>query len=235
MENPLTLEEKLSAIRLLGHDWRSHQVDILLQFKEKYNLSKDLLCHKCQHGLDLVDAVTVLSTFTDDCYFSKVNTDEIGPKLEQLKSSFHKKGFDAISYYVNLHNFSFRTHHCLWYSALRNLVKNSLSVIDQKEGTVHIYVSLFRGKIESPIFVPEQSEIQSSSFIRFSVRDNGSGFPEGIPFDHWIQRGTSSRENSGFGLYYVSLVCKFLRSYLTIESKKGDTKVSIYHPTILVD
>ena len=231
MKNPLTLEERAQVPLLIEHDIYSSLRDISLAASGTRQLSPDEVLNKYQHVKDVLSSITTLCTYIDDLFFDLISAQDLENKLKQVVAVLGgpKKG---ISYSASV-EISFTSNLSLLYTALFNLTKNAYGFKDDNDGKVVITVSEFSGGIPNAIYVSAESPTEGN-FIRLAVQDNGPGFPSDKPLTEFLKLGVSTRgSNPGFGLYYVTLVCKALRSHLTIDSKQGETAVAIYHPLTL--
>ena len=146
--------------------------------------------------------------------------------LSQLKTAFLKKKLQIMPS-VNLTN-EINTYPFVLYTAVYNLVKNS---DDAKAKNVEVIFSDYAGDILNPVY--ESLDVpKEGNFMMVRVHDNGKGFPKDRPLSEFLELGVSAKAygSIGFGLYFVKLACKALRCHLQIESKPGDTNVTIYHP-----
>ncbi|KYK25940.1 hypothetical protein AYK26_01530 [Euryarchaeota archaeon SM23-78] len=236
MKNPLTLEERNTVPRLIGHDL-AKQVYTLSQITDKeVKKNPDIKNHITEHIMSFFSSITILTQYDERCSLFKRNKNDIKSKL-RIISAVSDKNKTKISYAVQLDDkLWFNTRIGLVYSVLYNLTKNSISHGldwgEKKNGRVHLSASEFKFSkdISNLVFISDEKGLDGH-FIRFNVNDNGVGFPKDKPLSDYLKLGmTGSKSGIGFGLYYVTLVCKFLRSHMSIDSKKGDTNVSIYHP-----
>lgn len=227
MENPLSLEERLSVMGLYDHDAAGHYAKIGAVLLEDMQISKEDVCFSYYIVGDILESV-------NRCRGDRICLDTVTPDYLRIslgELTHISKKPNQVAYSMGLGR-DLKSKACLIQTALHSLVDNSLKV-NGNEGRVNITVSEFSGEVANPLYVPERAEIDGN-FIRFCVQDNGPGFPEGRPLKDYLNLGVTTRERSdGFGLYYVSLVCKVLRCPLTIESMPGNTEISFYHPTNL--
>lgn len=149
--------------------------------------------------------------------------------VKQLQNVFLKMHKHSLPYTINSDG-KFDTNIQLVYTALYNMVKNSLQAVDRRERLISVSISDYSGEAGNLAYKAPSTAV-SGDFIKFEVIDNGRGFPQDREINEFLKLGVSSdKGDKGFGLYYVYLVCKYLESHLAIDSKKGDTKVAIYHP-----
>lgn len=236
MKNPLTLEEKANVPIIIDHDLIRNQEDIINQILARGtpffpNLTNEEVDYKRQHVMDVLTSMTILSTYSKHCHFGIVSPGQLDSLLKQMKVILGKRG--KISTHSNICD-EFVSHKALLSTALYNLTKNSLRLANEAD----IRVEESRGiNIRSEKIVYNPREDISRYFVKFSVHDNGPGFPKDKPLEDYLKLGVSTRKDStvGFGLYYVNLVAKFLRAPLTIQSEPGNTKLSLYHPLDLKD
>jgi len=225
MQNPLTIEERVSLFRLIGHDLATHHNHLI----EKVTGQRD--------NLTVMGAVAKFEIVRN--VFTAMSTmgGENNPYVYVMRPGSWKGEFEDIKplydgkVTVNLDVTSpIKTRPEVVNVALNNLIKNGLHF----GNAVTVSATDYSGEVPNPVYVPGAHE--SERFVKFTVHDNGPGFPKGHDPKEFLELNASTREDStmrGFGLYFVSLACKFLRSPLTIESEPGDTKISIYHPTNL--
>ncbi len=229
MINPLTLEERVDVTHLIGHDIANLQNTLFLNIynsiEESSKPDMNKIDPKFRHLRYVLLSITSLAT-NNDCFVRDSKPANIELELKQLTSVL---GDDRVSYSIEIVK-TFKSNLPVLYTALYNLTKNALRLVDPEEGKVDINVSQFAGVIKNPTYTSERSP-EYGEFIRFNVHDNGPGFPADKPLKEWLEFGTTTGGSSrtGFGLYYVTLVSKFLRSPLVIDSKKGDTNISLYH------
>lgn len=243
MNNPLTLEERLSVTQLLDHDLGTARAilvsQVLLQELSRnehtanYALKrlKPELQKACMfHIWEIIDSVGIL---TNDGYSSSrpIDQEYFETELAQLKLMFglRRVSKEAEIQYASNITGKFNSYEPLLYSVLYNLVKNSLGATKQK-GKIRLTVTNYSGSVQNPIFASNETPLEGD-FVKLTVTDDGQGFPEDKSLKDFLNLGTTTKKaGTGFGLYYVGLVCKFLRGHLTIDSKPGDTNVTIYHP-----
>ncbi len=234
MENPLTLEEKVAVPRLIGHDLVSHYEDAFAVLAGVKKLSPEVLYAKNRHVRMTLAAITILTTYTDDCYFGSVRSVELtSPTIPRLFD-----GNSKVEWFNQIKS-DFIGSYPILYAALYNLIKNGFRAMDGK-GVIRVSIdsfdkpsgdNLYGRPYGSLVYVPNWV---SSSYTRFDVHDTGHGFPKDIPLEQNLALGVSGfRGGTGFGLHFVSLACKFLRAPLGIVSQPGNTHVTIYHPTNL--
>ncbi|MEK6968073.1 MAG: ATP-binding protein [Nanoarchaeota archaeon] len=228
MNNPLTLEEKVTVPRLLDHDLTG-VLAVLLDA----NVNPDLDFNSIQAMRSLLvatlESVKILTRY-DNFRLDTIVPEHIEYLLSnhQLVQSYFEKG-TPLSIHSNIDK-EFRTQQDLVQSALHNLIKNSSTYTSRESGHIDIYVRDFSGEVPSPAYVMPDTPL-AGDFVKFDVQDNGPGFSTNRPLNEFLQLGVTSRERGGgFGLYYVGLVAKVLRSHIGIESEPGNTTVSLYHP-----
>lgn len=232
MKNPLTLEERASVARLITHDPVEQLEAIYYGATGMEKLGSSTYFHLYNHVKSVLASVTILATYNDDCYFQETGKSDVtfvGDVLNGVHTK-HRKGKLSFSVSEEVRG-SFGSHRPLIYTALNNLAKNGMG--EKREHEVNITVAPFLGNVPNIIYLPDGGCLRGA-FVRFNVHDNGPGFPSGVPVKDFFELGASTKgEGHCFGLYYVSLVCKFLRAPLSIESKPGSTDVAIYHPLSL--
>lgn len=230
MKNPLSLEEKVSLNRLIEHDLVTHQLSIANVATRSEKMSKVLVMHKYNHIYNILVSISILCAESDNVHSRRVSPKDLTRELEHLVAVSNEEG-DYVSYCSEIKR-NFKSKTPLIYSAINSLVANALMHNEKGKVRVNIEVSPFSGEVPNPIFISEDFPI-FDDFIRFRVSDNGKGFPSDKPIQEYLKLGVSTYSGRrGFGLYYATLVCKFLRSHMTIDSKEGNTDVTIYHPRI---
>ncbi|MBI2101920.1 HAMP domain-containing histidine kinase [Candidatus Woesearchaeota archaeon] len=236
MNNPLEPEEKANISSLLGHDLDG-VLSALLSCSElrvmgeKPSLQPDKENSYIDHVCEIVKSIQTLSK-KDIVYLDKYDSQDIEKKINQLTNFFRHRHHLEIPYSIQMDKNIFSID-SLIYSALYNLVKNAAQFTKPDDRKISVNVSQFSGVIPIADYISHEMPLEGD-FVKFNVNDNGQGFPKGMPKSDFLKLGVSTRgEESGFGLYYVSLVCKFLRSHLSIDSKPGNTNVAIYHPLSL--
>ena len=221
--NPLTLEEKVSITRLIGHD-------ILSQHGRIFQPEEDQRVAYARH-LHVRYAMIAIRTLTQDgdCFYlsSKVNDN-----FDMMQRVFEG---DRRNLSVELNTNEeklFGDKHIL-YMAVYNLAKNGFDAMRGK-GTVTLTVSEhLGGRIEYPIFIPLGAK-DHGYFIKYDVHDTGEGFPADKPTTDSLQLGATTRPmGTGFGLHFAKLVSKYLQAPLAITSEPGNTHVTLYHPVSL--
>ncbi len=234
LKNPLTYKEKAKLIRLINHDLVDYQNKVIQdlgtalspELNIKVDYEKSWAAHK--HSYHIMQTLTILGTHKR-LYLKKTSEKDIKTFLTRIENNFSlgKQFQTSIDSFTDLY-----TEFPVIYTSLHTMVKNSIRLTNEDERDIRIEVSTFEGNIPDPAFIPE--DIGATEYICFKVRDNGPGFPKRGNPKRFLKLGASTRgEYYGFGLYFVSLACKFLRSAITIDSQPGDTVISIYHPTNL--
>ncbi len=223
MENPLSCEEKVVLAHLIDHDYRTHFLDTAQLGPGTEEIRRVKYIH-CQIILNAIKDMML----SDNCSFLPASPEKIQSKLRNLV-----KIIDDQRVNVDMEVFmSLNTNLSVVYTMLHNLVNNSLRYIPDA-GEVQVKVDEYTGETESNIYT-SPSDLEYC--IRFSVTDNGTGFPEKYSLDHWFEmgQGEGTLSHRGFGLYFVKLGCRFLRCGLNAESEPGNTQVTIYHPLTLL-
>lgn len=239
--NHLTREEQRQLYRSLSHDngislgvimnltrTDGHRVDM--------NISKDeinnLIYTRVQQINNTECCVRILHQ--DKISLEKIDCDRLNKELDLIKQlvgyDFHKK----INTYLEENLPLFESNLKLLMSGVYNLAKNSAEIL-LPGNEVNINVLKYSGEIPNLVYSPEKTleygDCVKGDFIKFNVNDNGKGFPKDKDIKENLNLGvTEKTSGSGFGLYYISLVCKALGYHLSIDSKPGDTNVSIYLP-----
>ncbi len=231
MINPLTLEEKVAATKLIEHDAVEALIELGNAASASVRMDGTLAHHLKLHIRDVLASITILTTYTNNCNFLPVKPDDveyIGARLLTM-NTVHRPGNITFSSHIEE---GFNSLSPLLYTALHNFVNNGLG--GRRDHRVNVSVAPFCG-MPAPIFNPEDAKARGY-FIRFAVQDDGPGFPTDRPLTDFLKLGVSSRGSGhGFGLYYATLVCKFLRAPLSIRSEPGNTQIEIYHPVTLTN
>lgn len=223
MKNPLTQEERLFITKLIEHDLVALQRDVIRHSKGgKTNSIKNITSYHHEHVLDVMLSIPILSD--TECFFKEVTQQDLETKVEQILAVLDE--LQIISYSLDI-NRNFMSQLPLLYTALFNLAKNSTGVVNPKRGRIKLSISDFSGTAPNPVYASDETPLKGE-FVRFAVNDNGYGFPRGASLKDFLK--LEFGESYHFGLTYVYLVCRYLRSNLTIESQQGNTTVSIYHP-----
>ena len=237
MDNPLTLEEKVRVPNLIGHDLAEKQSIIVKQAYmgaiAQQGHGRGGLDPSIINGLSNIVKTTfvsvyVLTQYTDPFFLRATTPSDIRFMLDDLSRNY--PGVRIVPTVDSQVSTTFNSEINLLYSILHNLIKNSQRLVDPKKGEIYVSATEFFGRAEHLVYRCPETPI-ARGFIRFDVHDNGPGFPADRPLAEFLQLGATSREEGhGFGLYYVSLVAKVLRSHIGIDSKPGDTNISFYHP-----
>lgn len=232
MKNPLTLEERAHTLGLVGHDLGNVMGNLSFMHLESRNARRNRGTYE-KRGLYLqhmFDTLNALKSFaSENIGVDSEDSRSIESNLRMIKEmlAYHKAD---IHYKVDLHNLRLNTNVPLVYTALYNLAKNSLRFVPEEGGLIIISAFDFQGQVPNLVYANDKT-LTEGRFVNFNVRDNGSGFSNDRPTSDFLKLGVSTKENGGgFGLYYASLVCKFLGAHLAIDSQPGNTTVSIYHP-----
>jgi signal transduction histidine kinase len=231
MNNPLTLEERASVPKLLGHDTRGAMA-VLRNYSHAAKRQRTFEGTLAPDAMELyLNQVYFAFNSVKDLTIDFMNLDHAreGKLLEILGdvTSIVKRQEVEVSCSGSSSE-NFMTNESLLYSALYNLAKNSARH-SRKKAKISLSVSDFSGKVPEPAYQSPDTPLDGK-FIVFNVHDNGPGFPKGRDPKEFLKLGVSSDTHGGFGLYFVNLVCKYLRSHLVIDSKPGNTNVAIYHP-----
>lgn len=230
MRNPLSLEERTALFGLIDHDSvrpldrialiadttrNPEQISVLYRHARYFLMSmmtmganKTRVIHPIS-AADLRDVGRLLVAYQQEV---------AGVKLE---FSCSVKG-------------EFPGNASIFYTALHNLVKNSVRAVP--EGRVSVSIADFGGLAPDIVYLPYETS-PAGSFVKFEVRDNGPGFPADRPLSDFLKKDVSTKSDGkgGFGLYYVALASKFLGAPLSIHSEPGNTSVAFYHPKTLIE
>ena len=251
MKNPLTLEERAVVGQAFTHDFNG----ILSVLSNLFNIRRlgktlsfpmEVEASHLNHLHITSNAVAYLSSPRIE-YLSPITENDI----RHVRDVISMKGVDNTAFSWDL-RVKIQTVPELIQTALYCLARNSSNVADKSQLSIQISANEFNGRIPNLVYrcpiIPESAlEGQFLTLLRslhisdiayypteghfgvFSVHDNGQGFPRDRPLADFLKPDVST-SGGGFGLYYVTLVCKYLRSHLAIDSQPGNTTVSIYHP-----
>ena len=230
MKNPLSLEERTFINdNLIDHDVGAIRSTLIQCLYTKVRRNVEIISPEKQlaytlHVSHFYEALRLLNHDDREAVI-KHSGKTIQENLERSKEVVHHWYKADISFFVDLGK-KIEVVLPLLYTQIFNLVKNSAQHVNPEKGKIMINVSKFSGVIVNPIYVSDATPIDGD-FIRLNINDNGDGFPIGIPLSDFFKLDSPK---DGFGLPYVALVCKYLRSHLAIDSKPGNTNVAIYHP-----
>ena len=221
-------EKKIIAKKLLDHDTYSKLGMLTETARGDYKLSKEKI-----FGISSIIKAT-LSSIEGLCgeegYLVEIDNLSLESIFENINNVLSNKKLNITS---NIKIFNpFNSDEDIITSMLYNLTKNAYQVNYNKGVNVNLSAEDFSGEIQNPLFISDETLLQGD-FVRFNVHDDGKGFMKKHKLEDYIKLGMSTRNSTGFGLFYASRVCKYLRSHLVIDSKKGDTNISIYHPLTL--
>ncbi len=236
MKNPLSLEECASITRLAGHDCRallSNSVNkitrgIQLTQKEKgidLNLFSDasdlqILMNEFLHTMN------TMGRYNGEHCLCERTKKEIGQKAYLLKNAFEEEG---VSIHADLSCKPTETSLPAITCAYANLIKNAITIYKGERNPdleITIRATHFSGKAEHVVYQHPSLGLEGE-FTQFSVCDDGMGF---LPdYDIRIKPPATDSEH-GFGLYFVSLVSKYVGGHMFIDSEPGRTEVGILQP-----
>lgn len=225
VENNLSIEERLSVFELAGHDLYGHFSMICRNAMGDLKSDKLELQASWEYVHSVIRSMANLGQDTP-IFVEATPPSELLRGLTGLTLTV-KKAIGKVSTSSTVRNL-FYTSPQLLETALHNLIQNSFYEIDDDSGKITLAASDYFGKIENPVFQSPHTPLKAG-FIKFNVNDNGPGFSKDRPFVDYLQRDVSTKEG-GFGLHYVRMVAKVLRSHITIDSEPGNTNVTIYHP-----
>lgn len=225
MKNPLSKDERLDVVRALGHDLMGTfgRISSEIQLVRDYGCvceNPDHLLTQHAHAQNVIKAVSFLAA--PDRFVSIKASTQIKKTLAILEDVL----LEPVGRSENFDTPLVTSLYPL-YAAMYNLAKNAIDH-NPKDTQVFVDVRLYEGDIPGKVFGLSPD---TDSFIRFSVLDTGKGFDESRPLEEYLREAVSTKgAQRGFGLYFTSLVCKYLGAPLGIESCPGQTRVSIYHP-----
>ena len=219
ISNNLNKDEKLSVIRFNNHDVRS-------QFNRGYEEACigrnkmgepnfETIVSSLDHSLEVWNCIDHLMT-KDKAIYSY--SEAFLERTERLL----KRVFEGKSLEVNFSEKRISSESFLIYPLLFNFVKNSFNY-----GAENVSVDLEESDFPNQALHIPRGAKQFSRFYSFKVQDDGRGFPEDFDYKNTLTVCPKSR---GFGLYFTGLVSKVLRAPVDIQSERGDTKISFYHP-----
>lgn len=233
LNNPLTIEERLSLPRLCGHDSMTYfavlsQMPAACKFGGKDFDSKQyhaVLDHlSC--GETVIEALSQHDgIFLTDAFY---NTRLDKTSIESLISDVGQISYDGLIQGSVQEVPRFLTLRALMHSVVFNLVKNGGTAQRStpdfgKAIEVSVEPSAFP---DHAVFIPDNAN-KYRHFILFKVRNAGKPFQKSP--EYYFQRSIPEK-GDGFGLHFVKMASKYLRAPINITSKPGDTVVSFYHP-----
>ena len=235
MKNPLSLEERLDCWHSIVHDFGN--VSMLMsdgiskletfEFSSKHkNYLAKKLGDKFKHMLRIFDACRSISS--DDIFLERYSQENIFGMLFELTglaaSVYKKTGIMVTAYKID----PLPSNLSMLCAAVYNLVKNSCKENAGNSLNVTINVARYSGEIANALYMP--AGMEGKDCVSFTVHDDGIGFSPGKISGDLLKKQDMSKQLSGFGLYYVGLVCKALQCAFSVESQKGSTTATIYHP-----
>ncbi|MEK6983007.1 MAG: ATP-binding protein [Nanoarchaeota archaeon] len=239
MKNSLTLEERAQISsnfdRFMGHDVKN--IGAILQSQIELGASgsdwtygPEKILKFWNHYNAFINSLSYL--FKDESYLQRADPSWLEDKMEDMNEAFAKLKKPPIVHYDSFGK-SFSTFPPVLYTAMYHLAYNSSRFVNP-QGEINVTMSGFSGHVDRALYSPDDGS-ERDDFVVLTVRDNGQGFPQDILLDSLLKFNLTKEKSGGFGLPYVALACKLLRSHLTIESSPGNTRVSIYHPLNLKD
>ena len=91
LSNPLTLEDRLSVVRLIGHDLIDHQIDIIEHVFGQNDLDKDTVYEKFEHSRQVQSSITALAK--DKLYLIDDFSPRCVPRPSSRLGKLSPKGF----------------------------------------------------------------------------------------------------------------------------------------------
>lgn len=224
----MSSEERLDLGDLIGHD-------LIAYIVSPYKMTKELDNARRTYAKCVASTIYLMQRWDDVHGADRVTPDNTKIAIEDAIRCFDD---DRISIDVNLDGYEECQKGTLYHPVtvgVHNLVSNALRYLPEENGEVNVRAEMFRGMPkdwDDVVFYAGGALTPFNSYLKITVEDNGSGFPQDVPFIEWTRKGkTTGNEmnHDGLGLYFNKLMCKFLvGSIMTIESKPGDTKISLY-------
>ena len=226
LQNPLTTNERLQISKAGVHDGRGSLSSIINNAScAKYGLdfspdsilmSADFLTAVFNSIIDLQHSEVIVSE--EDSIYLQESSQQIASLCEhnyRTEIDVVKKGDVPEKIITNPH---------LLPVVLKTLVSNAF----YRGNSSNIWIELEKSSFpQDSLYVPSGAE-SYDNFLGFHVCDGGRGF-----FRNKIQIPKRAPKGHGFGLYFTGLVAKCLRAPVDIQSEKGNTRVSFYHPLYL--
>lgn len=215
LDNPLTPKEKGNLYRLSNHDVvgpLNGLYNQIGQLKRGEKPDLEVLESRAMHLNFILSTIDDLSRDHFIISWTSFNPRILFSYLENIFG-------ESLDYSLDYSKDVAGKGHPI-YTMLYTLSKNA---INNGANHVHLRTSLEEFPAHA-IYIPEEAD-GYEQFVGIHVEDNGRGFPKDkmrIP-----KRCPPGR---GFGLYFTGLVGKAFRAPISIESKKGNTRVSFYHP-----
>lgn len=244
LTNPLSKDERLSIIRLLGHDAKG-ELQLLsgmmegVQAKKETRYLSDVMSHP-EHISTTLQAVDILGlrekiNLFDGCNATSFDDSrELSRKIRVMNSVLHNK-IDistATKLYlkIGLGIGPFLSPVAVTYSVLFNLAKNAILPQNNEnpERKPLLSLGISNGFPEDTLWVPEGAR-NHERFVRFTITNQGE-FPRDKPLLERLTGQEPPRNGKGYGLYFTGLASRFLQSPIDIKSEKRQTRVDFYHP-----
>ncbi len=210
LKNPLTLEERLEAARLLSREASGY-----LENLSRFSLSEmeEQAAEKAETDVFrsslLLASVKMLASESYNLFqFTAGDFRVLIGYLPHPETAKARR----IEGYIGIKE-PLVTAHEILFPAVSCLVKNCFET--NYASRVFVNVSPFTGTVDNLVFLPDGAS-KKGDYVRISVHDNGRGVPpvlDSIPY-----------------LRLAKLSAKALRMPIAIDSKTGNTTVSLYHP-----
>lgn len=228
MENPLSQEERLDLGDLIGHDLIGYIIS-------PYKMTKEVDRARRNYAKCVASTIYLMQRWNEVSGRDQVTPDNTRVAIEDAVRCLDD---DRISIDVDLEGWREYQKETLYHPVtvgVHNLVSNARRHLPEDGGEITVRAEMFRGmpkNWDDVVFYAGGALTPFNSYLKLTVEDNGAGFPQDTPFIEWTRKGNTTgneMNHDGFGLYFNKLMCKYLvGSIMTIESKPGDTKVSLY-------
>jgi len=254
LTNPLSITERVSIIRLQGHDTQGSHTMVLNVVDILQNLSKpdtttnteekwaeakkniERLSTHPRHIFQTQETVNTLGTkdrlvLYNDSPQTFLDNKELIKQLRILNQTLH----DEIEINPPSGIPPFLSPVVIWYSAMHNLAKNARVAQNTVNGNVKPRLSLETvDEIpKSTLYVPNDAN-NYTQFVRFRVENQGE-FPRNKALIERLAGSIPPLGAKGYGLRFVGMASKALRAPVHIETGNGQTSVDFYHPIYKTD
>jgi len=218
ISNPLNCEDRERIKWLYSHDLVNFDIaqKILKQIKSEPQNPVEFNAKKIYRNW-VKKAIKICQK--DSIILKKLSKTELSNDLQTLRLAllYSRSIKPQITEEMNV---SFVTNKYLLYTALFNLIKNSIN-----SDATHIMLKFNNFEARTKVNYPVKTEL-SGRFIVIDVYDNGKGFKL---INKKLFDPPAQKIKKGFGLYYTAKVCDVLKCSLSLSSEKG-AKIVLYHP-----